>query len=101
MIESQRICLIADYHSAGPSHFHRLSQAVRMERRGMTGVIAYLDDFLLTASSKVECNEMLLSLIRLLRQLGFLTLVGRKWWGPHNESDFWGWTVTREPALCP
>jgi len=71
MIESQGICLIADNHSAGPSHFHRLSQAVRMGRRGMTGVTAYLDDFLLTASSKVECNKMLLSLIRLLRQLGF------------------------------
>ena len=31
----------------GPSHFHRLSQAVRrsMAHRGMAGVVAYIDDF--------------------------------------------------------
>ena len=31
-----------------------------MERRGMTGVIACIDDFLLTASFTVEYNNMLI-----------------------------------------
>ena len=48
--------------NVGPSHFHRLSQAIQrcMERRGMTGVIACIDDLLLTASSTVEYNNMLI-----------------------------------------
>ena len=65
----------------------------------MAGVIAYIDDFLLTASSKEECNKMFLSLIRLLPEFGF-NMSWKKVVGPHNESDFWGWTLTREAAPC-
>ena len=88
--------------NVGPSHFHRLSQAIRryMECRGMTGVMAYIDDFLLTASSKDECNKMLLSWIRLLRELGFNTS-WKKVVGPTYKIRFLGWTLTREPAPCP
>ena len=70
-----------------------------MERRGMAGVIAYIDDFLLTASSKEECIKMSLSLIILLPEFGF-DMSWKKVVGPHNESDFWGWTLTREAAPC-
>ena len=51
----------------GPSHFHRLSRAVRrcMARRGMAGVVAYIDDFLLVAKSKEDCQNMLMCLINL------------------------------------
>lgn len=56
-----------------PSHFHRITQAVRrcMLRRGMTGTVAYLDDIFLTASTREECVNMLMTLISLLRKLGF------------------------------
>lgn len=59
--------------NVGPSHFHRISQAVRrcMSRRGLSGTVAYIDDFFLTAKSKEECTDMLMTLIRLLRRLGF------------------------------
>lgn len=41
-----------------PEIFHRLTQAVTrmMERRGFT-VLAYLDDFLIIADTKVECQK--------------------------------------------
>ena len=87
--------------NVGPSHFHRLSQAIRryMERRGMTGVMAYIDDFLLTASSKDECNKMLLSLIRLLRELGFNTS-WKKVVGPTQRIRFLGVDIgTRTSTL--
>ena len=59
--------------NVGPACFHGLSQAVRrcMARRGMKGVVAYIDDLLLAAETKKQCRRMLTVLIRLLRDLGF------------------------------
>lgn len=59
--------------NVGPSTFHRISQAVRrcMIRRGFSGTVVYIDDFFLAAKTKEECMQMLLTLIRLLRRLGF------------------------------
>jgi hypothetical protein len=55
-----------------PGIFHRLSQAVRrmMARRGFE-VVAYLDDFFLCEHTKARCFEALVTLLRLLRKLGF------------------------------
>ena len=75
----------------GPSHFHRLSQAVRrcMARRGMAGVVAYIDDCLLVAKSKEECQEMLMCLIKLLRKLGF-NISWHEMEGPTQRITFLG-----------
>ena len=55
-----------------PSIFHRLTQAVcRMMARKNYKTIVYLDDFLILSSSQEHCNEGLLYLISLLRELGF------------------------------
>ena len=58
----------------GPSHFHRLSQAIRrcMVRKGFKGVVAYIDDFFLAAPTFAECQKWMDILIKLLRKLGFL-----------------------------
>ena len=55
-----------------PGIFHRLSQAVRrmMSRRGYT-IVVYLDDFLICEDSKDKCHKALVTLIYLLRELGF------------------------------
>ena len=55
-----------------PEIFHRLTQAITrmMERRGIT-VLAYLDDFLIIADTKVECQQAYEELIKLLGELGF------------------------------
>ena len=55
-----------------PGIFHRLSQAVRrmMSRRGYT-IVVYLDDFLICEHSKDKCHKALVTLIYLLRELGF------------------------------
>ena len=85
----------------GPSHFHRLSQAVRrcMARRGMAGVVAYIDDFLVVAKSKEECQEMLMCLITLLRKLGF-NISWHKVVGPTQRITFLGVDIdTRNSTL--
>ena len=70
-----------------------------MERRGMAGVIAYIDDFLLTASSKEECNKMFLSLIRLLPEFGF-NMSWKKVVGPTQRIRFLGVDIdTRSSTL--
>ena len=55
-----------------PEIFHRLTQAIKrmIERRGFT-VLAYLDDFLIIADTKVACQHAYKELIKLLRDLGF------------------------------
>ena len=55
-----------------PEIFHRLTQAITrmMERRGFT-VLAYVDDFLIIADTKVECQHAYDELIKLLGELGF------------------------------
>ena len=68
-IQEKYMCFGA---KAAPSIFHRLSQAIRriMARRGGT-IIAYQDDFLVIARSKLQCQLIYRELIQLLRDLGF------------------------------
>ena len=87
--------------NVGPSIFHRLSQSVRrcMLRKGMAGIIAYIDDFLITAATKYECNRKLLQLIRLLRELGF-NISWKKVVGPTQKITFLGVDIdTRDSTL--
>ena len=55
----------------GPSHFHRLSQAIRrcMLRKGFRGAVAYIDDFFIAAATYEECRKWMDILIKLLRKL--------------------------------
>ena len=98
-------CRLPFGSNVGPSHFNRISQAVRrcMLRRGYVGVIAYIDDFLLTAPTEKECEEMLLTLIRILRKLGF-NISWKKVVGPTQHITFLGVdidTQTRTLSLGP
>ena len=42
-----------------PGIFHRITQSVKhmMERRGFTSLVVYLDDWLIVAPTKEECQE--------------------------------------------
>ena len=55
-----------------PEIFHRLTQAITrmMERRGFT-VLAYLDEFLIIADTKVECQQAYEELIKLIGEVSF------------------------------
>ena len=59
--------------SCAPSIFNRLSNAMvrMMSRRGFCAVINYLDDFLIIGKTYEECQQGLITLIRLLHPLGF------------------------------
>ena len=59
--------------SCAPSIFNRSSNAVvrMMSRRGFRSVINYLDDFLIIGKTYEECQQGLITLIRLLHLLGF------------------------------
>ena len=56
-----------------PGIFHRITQSVKhmMERRGFTSLEVYLDDWLIVAPTKEECQESMRVLLQLLRSLGF------------------------------
>lgn len=56
-----------------PGIFHRITQSVRrmLLRRGIDGVVVYLDDFLIISNSYQECKYALNTLLGLLRCLGF------------------------------
>ena len=87
--------------SSAPSHFHRLSQAIArcMRRRGFSGIVAYIDDFLIAARTYKECNEALHCLIKLVGQLGFCVSWG-KVEGPTQQITFLGISIdTRECSL--
>jgi hypothetical protein len=75
----------------GPSHFHRLSQAIRrcMVRRGFKGIVAYIDDFFIAANSYNECRYWMVELIRLIRKLGFY-VSWKKVVGPMQQLTFFG-----------
>lgn len=75
----------------GPSIFHRLSQAVKrcMRRKGFSDVVVYIDDFLIVAPTYERCYEALLTLIRLLRRLGF-AISWPKVVGPTQRITFLG-----------
>ena len=73
-----------------PSHFHRITQAVRraMERRGYQ-LVVYLDDFLIISDSYDICAIRLNVLIKLLRRLGF-SIAWEKTVGPSQCITFLG-----------
>ena len=84
-----------------PSHFHRLSQAVRrcLQRRGFRGCVVYIDDFLIVARTYQECNEALHALINLVRRLGF-QISWKKVTGPTQKIRFLGIDLdTRDSTL--
>ncbi|KAL9963440.1 hypothetical protein ACROYT_G026951 [Oculina patagonica] len=59
--------------SCAPAIFNRLSNAIvrMMARRGFQSVVNYLDDFLIIGNTHAECQQGLITLIRLLHLLGF------------------------------
>ena len=59
---------------AAPGIFHRLTMAVVrwMKSQGFPGVVGYLDDFLIVARTKQECERGFLLIIAFLRFLGML-----------------------------
>ena len=59
--------------SRAPFIFHQLSQAVCriMESLGFPGVICYLDDFLVVRDNYRDCQLTLMTLMKVLRDLGF------------------------------
>jgi hypothetical protein len=74
-----------------PGIFHRLTQAVcrMLQRKGIRGIIVYLDDFLVVADSYEECLRALNALWGLLRCLGFAISWG-KVEGPTQAITFLG-----------
>ena len=62
-----------------PSIFHWLTQSVKrmMIRRGFTGIIVYLDDFLIVAETFLECWAVYETLLELLTNLGFQISPGK------------------------
>ena len=56
-----------------PGIFHRITQSVKrmMAARGYTGLVVYLDDFLIIEPSYERCWDAMQTLIGLLRKLGF------------------------------
>lgn len=74
-----------------PGIFHRLTQAVRrmMARLGFTGVVVYLDDFLLIEKSPERCRLAMNTLLSLLRYLGF-SIAWHKVEGPTQKITFLG-----------
>lgn len=56
-----------------PGIFHRLTQSVKrmMSRRGYDSLVVYLDDFLVIAPTRSQCQQAQTTLIYLLRKLGF------------------------------
>ena len=74
-----------------PSIFHRISCAVTrmMARKGFRNIVNYLDDFLIVSSSREECLQALLALIRLLHSLGF-QVNWSKLHGPSQRVKFLG-----------
>lgn len=81
----------------GPSHFHRLSQAIRrsMIREGCNGIVAYLDDFFIAAPTFDECKYWMLELISLLRTLGFY-ISYKKVVGPTQNITFLGININTQ-----
>ena len=59
--------------SCAPAIFNRLSNAIirMMARRGFHSVVNYLDNFLIIGNTHAECQQGLITLIRLLHSLGF------------------------------
>ena len=74
-----------------PEIFHELGQAVRriMASKGYPDIIVYLDDFLIVAHSKEECQKTLQVLMETVRRLGF-SINYNKVAGPSQRLTFLG-----------
>ena len=74
-----------------PGIFHTLTQAVKcmMAARGHTGLVVYLDDFLVIEPTKEECTRTLNVLMDLVRKLGF-SIAWDKVEGPTTQLTFLG-----------
>ena len=74
-----------------PEIFHELGQSVRriMASKGYTDIIVYLDDFLIVAHSKEECQKTLQVLMETVRRLGF-GINYNKVAGPNQRLTFLG-----------
>ena len=83
-----------------PGIFHRLGQSVKrmMERRGFRDLVVYLDDFLVIAPTKQECQLALNTLLKLLRQLGF-SINWNKVVDPAKQLIFLGIEIDSQ-AMC-
>jgi hypothetical protein len=73
-----------------PSHFHRLTQAVKRmtERRGFKCIV-YIDDFLCIDKDKQMCQLAYETLLDLLRKLGF-SIAWNKLVSPCTNLTFFG-----------
>ncbi len=80
--------------SKSPHIFHRITQSVRrmMARRGIHGLVVYLDDFCIICDSFEDCKRALNILISLLRRLGF-QISWSKVEGPSRCLTFLGITI--------
>lgn len=74
-----------------PYVFNALTQAVtrHMHTLGFTNTVCYLDDFLCIESDRTRCNEALVTLIKVLRQVGF-SINYSKVEGPSQSLSFLG-----------
>ena len=81
--------------SKSPSIFNELTQAVRhimCENYGHSGITVYLDDFLITQPTYSQCNEVMHSLMKVLRSLGFWINYS-KVEGPKQKLTFLGISI--------
>ena len=64
---------------SAPGIFHRITQTVRriMRRKGFYGTVVYLDDFLIIAPTKEECQLAFDTLMDMLKDLGFQISMGK------------------------
>lgn len=77
-----------------PEIFNKLTQAVReiMATKGLNGLIAYLDDFLIISDTQEQCKLHLNMLLQVLRSLGFW-INYHKVEGPSQKLTFLGITI--------
>lgn len=77
-----------------PEIFNRITQSVRaiMAKKGYRTIVVYLDDFIIIAKTYEECEAALLTLISLLRELGF-AINYSKVEGPKQKIIFLGITL--------
>ena len=74
-----------------PGIFHELTQAIKyiLACQGISGLVVYLDDFLIIEPTKEKCISTLNSLIYLVRRLGF-SVAWDKVHGPTTTLTFLG-----------
>ena len=86
---------------ASPYIFNTITQSIRrmMARRGYPNMVVYLDDFFFTSDSFEECQEIMNTLISLLRDLGF-HINWSKVEGPTQNLTFLGIGINSVDMTC-